>query len=306
MNKNILLVGNPNVGKSSIFNILTHSHEHTGNWTGKTVKLARKNIINTNYTLIDLPGIYSLSSLSEEEIVAKDTLLFEQYEKIIYVMDASNIEKNMHLLLQILEINKNIILCLNMIDELDNKGIKVDDKRLSEILGIKVIKFSASKNIGIKELISSLDETTISNYNYIYDFKIEKGISDIFDFLTHQFKSRFIALSLLEKDKTIVDSIKNKYKINIINKDIQNYLMNINSEEIADEISIQLNNISKSISNEVVKRTKDKEISFMDKIFAKKIYALSIMFLLMFGIFFITIVLANYPSDALSYLFSKL
>ena len=121
MNKNILLVGNPNVGKSSIFNILTHSHEHTGNWTGKTVKLARKNIINTNYTLIDLPGIYSLSSLSDEEIVAKDTLLFEQYEKIIYVMDSSNIEKNLHLLLQILEINKNIILCLNMVDELDIK-----------------------------------------------------------------------------------------------------------------------------------------------------------------------------------------
>ena len=94
MNKNILLVGNPNVGKSSIFNILTHSHEHTGNWTGKTVKLARKNIINTNYTLIDLPGIYSLSSLSDEEIVAKDTLLFEQYKKIIYVIDTSNIEQN--------------------------------------------------------------------------------------------------------------------------------------------------------------------------------------------------------------------
>lgn len=236
MNKNILLVGNPNVGKSSIFNILTHSHEHTGNWTGKTVKLARKNIINTNYTLIDLPGIYSLSSLSEEEIVAKDTLLFEQYEKIIYVIDSSNIEKNLHLLLQILEINKNIILCLNMIDELDSKGIKVDDKRLSEILGIKVIKCSASKNIGIKELIDSLDKPSISNYNYIYDYNIEKGISDIFDFLSHQFKSRFIALSLLEKDKTLVDSINTKYKVNILNKDIQNYLMSVNSEEIADEV----------------------------------------------------------------------
>ena len=306
MNKNILLVGNPNVGKSSIFNILTHSHEHTGNWTGKTVKLAKKNIINTNYTLIDLPGIYSLSSLSEEEIVAKDTLLFEQYEKIIYVIDSSNIEKNLHLLLQILEINKNIILCLNMIDELDSKGIKVDDKRLGEILGIKVIKCSASKNIGIKELIDSLDKPSISDYNYIYDYNIEKGISDIFDFLTHQFKSRFIALSLLEKDKTLVDSINTKYKVNIINKDIQNYLMSVNSEEIADEVSTLLNNISKSISNEVVKRTKEKEIGIIDKIFTKKVYALSIMFIIMFGIFFITIVLANYPSEALSYLFSKL
>ena len=305
MNKNILLVGNPNVGKSSIFNILTHSHEHTGNWTGKTVKLARKNIINTNYTLIDLPGIYSLSSLSDEEIVAKDTLLFEQYEKIIYVMDSSNIEKNLHLLLQILEINKNIILCLNMIDELDQKGIKVNDKKLSEILGIKVIKCSASKNIGIKELIKSLDEQSISNYNYVYDYYIEKNISDIFENLTNQFKSRFIALKLLEKDKTLVNSIKSRYKIDIIDKKIQSYLMNVNSEEISDSVSNLLNDISKNIFNEVVETSKEKEIGNIDKIFSKKIYALPIMFMIMFGIFFITIVLANYPSELLSLIFNK-
>lgn len=305
MNKTILLVGNPNVGKSSIFNILTHSHEHTGNWTGKTVKLARKNIINTNYTLIDLPGIYSLSSLSDEEIVAKDTLLFEQYEKIIYVMDSSNIEKNLHLLLQILEINKNIILCLNMVDELDIKGIKINDKKLSEILDIKVIRCSASKNIGIKELIESLDEESKSSYNYIYDYNIEKGISDIFEYLTNQFKSRFIALKLLEKDITLVDSIKTKYKIDIIDKDIQNYLMNVNSEEISDSVSNLLNNISKNIYNEVVEISKEKEIGTIDKIFSKKIYALPIMFTIMFGIFFITIVLANYPSELLSLIFNK-
>lgn len=305
MNKNILLVGNPNVGKSSIFNILTHSHEHTGNWTGKTVKLARKNIINTNYTLIDLPGIYSLSSLSDEEIVAKDTLLFEQYEKIIYVMDSSNIEKNLHLLLQILEINKNIILCLNMVDELDIKGIKINDKKLSEILDIKVIRCSASKNIGIKELIESLDEENKSSYNYIYDYNIEKGISDIFEYLTNQFKSRFIALKLLEKDITLVDSIKTKYKIDIIDKDIQNYLMHVNSEEISDSVSNLLNNISKNIYNEVVEISKEKEIGTIDKIFSKKIYALPIMFIIMFGIFFITIVLANYPSELLSLIFNK-
>lgn len=305
MNKNILLVGNPNVGKSSIFNILTHSHEHTGNWTGKTVKLARKNIINTNYTLIDLPGIYSLSSLSDEEIVAKDTLLFEQYEKIIYVMDSSNIEKNLHLLLQILEINKNIILCLNMVDELDIKGIKINDKKLSEILDIKVIRCSASKNIGIKELIESLDEESKSSYNYIYDYNIEKGISDIFEYLTNQFKSRFIALKLLEKDITLVDSIKTKYKLDIIDKDIQNYLMHVNSEEISDSVSNLLNNISKNIYNEVVEISKEKEIGTIDKIFSKKIYALPIMFIIIFGIFFITIVLANYPSELLSLIFNK-
>ena len=85
MNENILLCGNPNVGKSSLFNILTHSHEHTGNWTGKTVELASKKIKKTYYTLVDLPGIYSLSDLSDEEKITKNTLLFDDYEKIIYV-----------------------------------------------------------------------------------------------------------------------------------------------------------------------------------------------------------------------------
>ncbi len=306
MNKNILLVGNPNVGKSSIFNILTHSHEHTGNWTGKTVSLSRKQIINTNYTLIDLPGIYSLSSLSEEENIALETLLFEHYEKIIYVMDSSNIEKNLHLLLQILEINKNIIVCLNMIDELDNKGIKVNTNKLSDILGVKVIETSTTNGVGIKELIDSLEETSISTYNYIYDYKIEKGISDIFEFITHQFKSRFIALKLLEKDNNLVNTIKNKYKVNIINKDIQNYLMTITSEEISDSISILLNDLSKSITNEVVTTSKEREMSFLDKLFKNKLCSISIMFLVLFCVFLITIVLANYPSELLSLIFSKI
>ena len=306
MNKNILLVGNPNVGKSSIFNILTHSHEHTGNWTGKTVSLTRKQIINTNYTLIDLPGIYSLSSLSEEENIALETLLFEHYDKIIYVMDSSNIEKNLHLLLQILEINKNIIVCLNMIDELDNKGIKVNTKKLSEILGIKVIETSTRNNIGIKELIDSLDKESISTYNYIYDYNIEKGISDIFNYLTHQFKSRFIALKLLEKDNNLVNTIKSKYKVNIINEDIKHYLITTSSEEISDSVSILLNGLSSSIYDDVVTTTKEKEPSYLDKIFTNKIYSLLIMFIILFGVFFITIVLANYPSELLSLLFNKI
>ena len=239
---NILLCGNPNVGKSSIYNKLTSSHEHTGNWTGKTVDIAKSKIKNTVYNLIDLPGIYSLSSLSDEEIIARDILINTNYKKIIYVMDSSNIERNMNLLLQILEINKNVILCLNMIDEIDKKGIEIDVDLLSDILGIDIVCTSVNKNIGFDKLISLLDNSRISNFNYLYNYDSENRI----------------------------------------------------------------NKLSNEISSRVVKRNKNKKVSLFDKLLTNKISSVILMLMMLFVIFFITLVLANYPSNLLSALFNKI
>lgn len=302
---NILLCGNPNVGKSSLFNVLTHSHEHTGNWTGKTVELATKNIKKTNYNLIDLPGIYSLSDLSEEEKITKNTLLFEDYDKIIYVCDASSLEKNLCLLLQILQINRNIILCINMIDETEEKGIKIDYKALEEILNIKVIKCSTKNKIGIKELTNSLKTDTYTDYSFYYSDELESKIKKVESLLPKYFNNRFIAIKVLENDTSLVEYIYERYGINIISKELSYYLREINSEDISDEISIKLNNLSSSICNKVLTR-KEKEISFLDKIFSNKLYCILSLCFIMFGIFLITIVLANYPSDLLSNLFSWL
>lgn len=306
MKDNILLCGNPNVGKSSIFNELTNSNEHTGNWTGKTVELAKKQIKNTNFTLIDLPGIYSLSSLSEDENIAKNTLLFDKYEKIIYVMDSSNIEKNMNLLLQVTQINKNIILCLNMTDELESKGIEIKYEKLSKILGIKVIKTSASNKEGIKELKNSLNDNNKSDFEFKYDNYIEEHIENLIKLLPKKFKNRYIALKILERDSDLINKIKELYNVNIMSKKINNYLLNINSENISDDISIKINEICKKISKEVITYKKDKKISNIDKLFSSKIYTISIMLLIIFSIFLITIALANYPSEALSYIFTKI
>jgi len=306
MNKKILLCGNPNVGKSSIFNALTHSHEHTGNWTGKTVELASKKIIGTNYTLIDLPGIYSLSSLSEEEVVAKNTLLFEDYNKIIYVVDASNLEKNLNLFFQILQINRNIILCINMIDELDNKNIKLDIDKLSNLLEVKIVKCSTYTGAGIEELKKSLDEDVFCTYNYYYSYNIEKNIKEISNILPKGFNNRYISISVLEKDKRLIEDIKDKYGINIDNKEINDFLMNINSENVSDNISLKINTLCKIITKEVYKKNNNKSKNLLDKLFSNKISTIMIMILIMFGIFFITIVLANYPSDLLSNLFVKI
>ncbi len=306
MNNKILLCGNPNVGKSSIFNMLTSSHEHTGNWTGKTVKLASKKIVGTNYTLVDLPGIYSLSSLSEEEVVAKNTLLFEDYKKIIYVVDGTNLEKNLNLFFQILQINKNIILCINMIDQLESKNIKLDTTKLSKLLNVKVIKCSTYKNIGKEELISSLSEESYCDFNYYYDSEIENKINSIKEILPKSFNNRFISISMLCKDKRLVSDINDRYGVNINNKDINDYLMNINGESISDEISIRINSLCKIICNEVFKSNKQNDKSVLDKMFSNKIFTILSMCFIMFSIFLITIVLANYPSELLSNMFNKI
>lgn len=303
MNNDILLCGNPNVGKSSIYNILTKSHEHTGNWTGKTVEVTSKQIKNTKYKLIDLPGIYSLSSLSGEEIITRNTLYFTCYEKIIYVCDACNLEKNLNLLLQISEINKNIILCLNMVDELNNKQIEIDIEYLKEILGIEIVQCSAREKDGIKELFNSLEKHSVFRYKFNYNDTIEKHISFIIDHVEEPYKNRFVAVKILEKDIDFIETIEKLNNDTILNDDIKKYIMSINSEEIADSIAVSINDRSKDICSLVQIKNNEKTMSKLDKIFSNKIYTIPLMLVMIFAIFLITIVLANYPSELLSKLF---
>lgn len=303
MKSNILLCGNPNVGKSSIYNLLTNSNEHTGNWTGKTVDVSSKLVKNTNYNLIDLPGIYSLSSLSEEEIITRDILYFTKYDKIVYVCDACNLEKNLNLLLQISEINKNIILCINMIDELDNKKIKLNIDYLKKVFDIEIIKCSTKEKSGINDLISSLDKKSFFKFKLTYNDIIEKQISFIIDHLDEPYKNRFTAIKILENDTQFIESIETKNNDKIINKDIQDYIMSINSEEVSDLISSTINNVSNNICNIVQTKKYEKSISKIDKIFSNKILSIPLMLIIIFSIFLITLVLANYPGELLSKLF---
>lgn len=171
--KTIALLGNPNVGKSTVFNALTGMKQHTGNWTGKTVALAKGTCIhkNTEYTFVDLPGTYSLFAHSPEEEVARDYIRSKNADKIVIICDAVCLKRNLILVLQTISLNPNCVVCVNLMDEAAKKGIEIDCSRLSEILNIPVVPTAARKGNGLEHLLTALESNQKSTFAAASDIK---------------------------------------------------------------------------------------------------------------------------------------
>lgn len=165
-NKLIALTGNPNVGKSTVFNELTGMHQHTGNWIGKTVdtKSAVFTYQFNDYTIVDLPGTYSLDTSSKEEEIAKNFLLNEKVDCTVCVVDSTVLERSLILVFQILQITNKAVVLLNLCDEAKKKGISVDDKKLSELLGVPVVKATARSGKGINNLLDQMHQMVTNQY----------------------------------------------------------------------------------------------------------------------------------------------
>ncbi len=218
----IALAGNANVGKSAIFNQLTGLNQVTGNWPGKTVERAEGTLYFEGYQIhvIDLPGTYSLSAYSLEEIVSRNYLAIENPDVIINVIDASALERNLYLTIQLLELRVPIVVALNQIDFATKKGLKINTEKLSEFLGVKVVPTVAVTGAGINELLSiAVAEAkkpvkTLSK-EIIYGKEIEEHIEAIRNLvvsklsqLSQIYPQRWIAIKLLEKDADIIAKVR--------------------------------------------------------------------------------------------------
>ncbi|MFN8509626.1 MAG: FeoB small GTPase domain-containing protein [Deinococcaceae bacterium] len=211
----LALAGNPNTGKSTVFNALTGLRQHVGNWSGKTVARAEGSYTykGSTYKLVDLPGTYSLLSTSTDEEIARDFILFAQPDVTLIVVDATRLERNLNLTLQILEITDQAVLALNLMDEAKRHGLDIDDRHLSRRLGIPVVPLSARQGIGLPQLletVANVAQRTVKTNPYRTKMKnrnLEKAVSALSVQLAEAFpglpNTRWIALRLLEGDANV-------------------------------------------------------------------------------------------------------
>lgn len=300
----IALVGNQNSGKTTLFNLLTGMNAKIGNWPGVTIEKKTGTIKNTNYEITDLPGIYSLSPYSVEEDVSRKFIFEEKPDTIINIVDSTSLERSLYLTTQLLELDCKVIIALNMADVLEQKGIRINVKKLEQLLGTSVIKISALKGTGITELIQELSKTNKEDTKYIYDSKLETAISKIEFYLpTKQVHSRFISVKLLENDerfKTLNTANINK----IVAETSQNYDTDL-EEIIATERYEFIEKVKKqSVEKQEAKETiSDK----LDKVFLNKWFAFPIFIGIMFLVYYLSVgVVGSFTVDWIAELVNKI
>lgn len=216
----VALCGNPNTGKSTVFNALTGLRQHTGNWPGKTVSRAEGGFeyAGSNFKLMDLPGTYSLLSTTLDEEIARDFILFGQPDVTVVVVDATRLERNLNLALQVLEITERVVLCLNLMDEARRHGLQVDARRLSRDLGVPVVPTSARYGEGLEELLEAIHGVA-SGKIHCRAHRIQHlspALSNAVSELASQVEAafpglpnaRWVALRLLDGDRRIADAVK--------------------------------------------------------------------------------------------------
>lgn len=324
--KVVALAGNPNVGKSTVFNALTGLNQHTGNWPGKTVSNAQGRYTHKDrdFILVDIPGTYSLMASSVEEEVARDFVCFGGPDAVVVVADATCLERNLNLVLQILEITDKVVVCVNLLDEAKKKKIQIDLDELSLNLGVPVIGAAARSGKGLKELMDAVSAVSFGErktyrvklpYDEPIELALEKLVPIVSRYTQDKINPRWAALKLLDagQDPKLIESLsqfldcdlERQEELCLSLKSVREQLSaaGYTPETLRDRIVYRVVKRSEIIYHQCVclenpcYNGRDRKI---DKFLTSKATGIPVMLLLLALIFWITINGANVPSDLIA------
>ncbi|MCD6103424.1 MAG: ferrous iron transport protein B, partial [Thermotogaceae bacterium] len=308
----VALAGNPNVGKTAIFNGLTGMRQHVGNWPGVTVEKKEGRYIHKgdDFLVVDLPGIYSLSAVSIDEKIARNFLAEENPDVVVAIVDGTNLERNLYLVSELMDLGVNLIIAVNFMDEVEKNNMKVDIQRLSEILGIPIVGTVAIKGHGIQKLKEEIFKASRSKSRSLtkYSDELEEYIERVEGTLKlfseqFPFAMRFLALKLIEEDPEILEQIKpfiddTKRFSRLLNEILSDIRQKHDDPSVfvGDE---KFRFIQRALKNTVEgKATKSESLTNrMDKVFTHRILGLPILFGVMYAVFQSTFTLGGIFAD---------
>ncbi len=321
--KVIALAGNPNVGKSTVFNGLTGLHQHTGNWPGKTVTnaIGRCRFKEHEYLLVDVPGTYSLMAHSAEEEVARNFICFGEPDAIVVVCDATCLERNLNLVLQAVETGRRVIVCVNLLDEAKRKGIEIDLPLLSQRLGLPVIGIVARRKKELRQLLVTIEETLRTPFaascTPVYPVAVESALARLVPLLgTYPcggLSSRFIALKLLERNDSLTTEITRYLNCDLLQDNtvqaaLKDALCDLEAAGLThaalkDQLAATIVKTAERLCQGVVTRRQseyDAADRRIDRLLTGRRFGYPLMLALLAAIFWLTISGANVPSQWLS------